>query len=172
MDFLEKDLEQIIWEASEDQLEKAGLYMPGRRFRQLRIGNYGIADLVTVKKQSSAQYSGGIDNYLLITVYELKKHKIGISAFLQAISYVAGIKSYLEKRKYENAVFRVVLIGREMDMSGSFCFLNDLIGFTIPDYEKCTNGTIQSLDLYTYEMKIDGLFFREKGGIMLSNEGF
>ena len=38
MEFLEKDLEQIIWEASDNDLEDAGLDFYGKRFRQLRIG--------------------------------------------------------------------------------------------------------------------------------------
>ena len=40
MDFLEKDLEDIIYNASNEQLDKRGLRVRGKRFRQLRIGNY------------------------------------------------------------------------------------------------------------------------------------
>ena len=46
MKFLEKDLEQIIFESGRDSLRERGLSISGKLLRQLRIGNYGIADLV------------------------------------------------------------------------------------------------------------------------------
>ena len=50
MRFLEKDLEQIIHESGMDQLNERGLPIDGKMFRQMRIGNYGIADLITVTR--------------------------------------------------------------------------------------------------------------------------
>ncbi len=54
MKFLEKDLEQIIFESGMDSLNERGLYIRGKRLRQVRIGNYGIAD----------SYARGINRYL------------------------------------------------------------------------------------------------------------
>ena len=50
MKFLEKDLEEIIWDAYKNDklslINNRGLFINGLIKRQLRIGNYGIADLV------------------------------------------------------------------------------------------------------------------------------
>lgn len=180
MEFLEKELEQIIWESSDEQLENAGLCLQGKRFRQLRIGNYGIADLVTVERRTvwDERYFDErkfvpLDSYLVITVYELKKDKIGISAFLQAINYIKGIQRYLNKRGFEDFVFRLKLIGKNIDTSGSFCYLTDFINICHPHCEFSNNrGYIDSTDFYTYKMNINGLIFERKYGYKLSNEGF
>lgn len=181
MEFLEKDLENIIWEANDEQLENAGLEFNGKRFRQLRIGNYGVADLVTVRKEniySEYEYikNGNtkiIDSYLVITVYELKKDKIGIGAFLQAIGYIRGIQSYLQKRNFEKFVFRLNLIGSEVDDSGNFCYLSDLIHISQPcDEPMWSNGYIEDVSFYTYHITLNGLKFKSHIGYKLTNEGF
>lgn len=46
-DFLEKTLEDIIFETSNDDLKERGLWICGNKKRQVKIGNYGIADLIT-----------------------------------------------------------------------------------------------------------------------------
>lgn len=182
MEFLEKDLETIIWEASDNDLEDAGLDFYGKRFRQLRIGNYGIADLVTVKRESiyseSEYIKNGkhkiIDSYLVITVYELKKDKIGVGAFLQAIGYVKGIQSYLNKRNFENFILRIKLVGSDIDNSGNFCFLTDLINNTSKpcDEPMYSNGYIEDVSFYTYHITLKGLKFKCHFGYTLTNEGF
>lgn len=78
MQFLEKDLENIIWETNNKKLQEKGLLIEGKKFRQLRIGNYGICDILTVQREN---YYLGF-SYLNITIYELKKEKAGILAFL------------------------------------------------------------------------------------------
>ena len=50
MKFLEKDLEEIIFETSNKELNERGLFVYGKKYRQLRIGNYGVADLVVVDR--------------------------------------------------------------------------------------------------------------------------
>lgn len=50
MNFLEKNLEDIIYETNNKYLRERGLFINGIKKRQLRIGNYGIADIVTFKK--------------------------------------------------------------------------------------------------------------------------
>lgn len=167
MEFLEKDLEQIIWEASDKELRERGLFLLGKRFRQLRIGNYGIADLVTVHRQQ--KYEDFIYGKLIITVYELKKDKIGISAFLQALNYCKGISSYLEKREFSDYTLSIVLVGKSIDSSGSFIYLTDLIGNYSDNYDK---GYINEINYYTYSYKIDGLSFKGESGYSLTDEGF
>jgi hypothetical protein len=165
MEFLEKDLEDIIWEADMPELEERGLSIEGKLKRQLRIGNYGIADLVSFERKNEFPNTP----YFSITVYELKKDKIGISAFLQAIQYCKGIKTYLEKRK-PNISFdlNIVLIGRSIDDTGSFIFLTDLIG----SHRECKHGFLNSVNFYTYYYKATGINFEMKYDFDLTNKGF
>jgi len=163
MEFLEKHLEDIIWEAGNEKLKERGLPIEGKKLRQLRIGNYGVADIVTVKKR---YFEGSNIPYLDITVYELKKDKIGIGAFLQAVNYVQGIKTYLDEYRGVQAVFNIVLCGREVDDSGGFIYLTDLID----SYEMV--GSINNLMYYTYNYSIDGIVFKNKKFYNLVNHGF
>jgi hypothetical protein len=75
MKFLEKDLEDIIWEASNERLQENGLDISGKKYRQLRIGNYGIADIVSVTKPYYHEYFKKHQKGI-ITIYELKKELI------------------------------------------------------------------------------------------------
>ena len=173
MEFLEKDLEQIIYETPDEKLEQKNLYTRGRRFRQLRIGNYGIADMITVQRyKTDPMYeSQRTYNCLEITVYELKKDKIGISAFLQAVRYVKGISKYLENRHSGLFLsYRIVLIGRTIDDSGSFLYLPDV--FCNPSHGCVPSGGIESVELFTYSYGVDGLNFKEHSGYQLVNQGF
>jgi hypothetical protein len=148
MDFLEKDLEQIICETPNNILRQKGLIIRGRKLRQVRIGNYGIADLVTYDRD---------DQDIHVNVYELKKEKIGISAYLQALGYAKGIRSYLKKRCPDRWVsISISLIGRDLDTSGNFPF--------ITDFTTCS--------FYTYHYDFDGLTFKRHSGYTLTNEGF
>lgn len=166
MKFLEKDLEQIIFETQKETLEERGLYAKGKMYRQLRIGNYGVADLVTFERMMPCGMTkDGIyirDKHLL-TVFELKKEKLSVSGMLQGMKYVHGIKTYLEHRGIDlrDFSFRLVLIGKSVDTSGSFCFL--------PDY---LYGDTFTFEMYTYNFDIDGLIFKDVSGYNLVNKGF
>lgn len=153
MDFLEKDLEQIIYEADTIELNKRGLSIKGKLFRQKKIGNYGIADLISVKRS-------GRD--LEITVFELKKEKIGIYAFLQAIEYAKGIENYLNTRGI-NCYMKITLIGKNIDRESTFIYLESLLFNKEGDW---------FLELYTYHYGLDGLTFKAQSGYSLSKEGF
>ena len=172
MKFLEKDLEQIIFESGRDSLDEKGLAINGKLFRQLRIGNYGIADLVEFTRPS---YDGPKNEFIApgrITVYELKKDHIGIASFLQALHYVKGIERYLNSRGKSNLyIVNIVLIGRSIDDSGSFCFITDLLSIKNRFYDGLymENGTIE---FYTYDYDIDGITFTNKSGYQLTKEGF
>lgn len=172
MEFLEKDLESIIWESDKKRLEEKGLKINGVLKRQIRIGNYGVADLVSFRREVFWDYDTPKPlciPFMNITVYELKKEKIGISAFLQALNYCKGIKTYLENRKpYFRFNFKIVLVGRSVDTSGSFIFLEDMI---YNDDYKPTESLV-SIDFYSYKYGIDGLEFRSECGYNLSNKGF
>jgi hypothetical protein len=182
MDFLEKDLEQIIWESNNDQLENAGLYRIGKKKRQLKIGNYGIADIVMYKKSYTDKYTeDGPENdprfpMLEITVFELKKDKIGIGAFLQAANYIKGIQRYLYKKDrltYINIQYRLILIGKDIDDTGSFIYLPDLFQNMIDGPDSTIGITFGvEVEFYTYKFDINGLKFIKHSGYSLIDEGF
>lgn len=158
MDFLEKDLEEIIYAADREELKKRGLYISGKMYRQLRIGNYGIADIVTVECKKHLY-----DRYLeeiIVNVYELKKDKIGISAFLQAVKYAKGIKQYIKHKKYDERIgfdIHINLIGKEIDTTGEFCYINTVF---------------RDVNFITYKMDIKGLHFEMRNSYSLTQEGF
>lgn len=168
MDFLEKDLEEIIFNTESESLDKRGLEVYGKRFRQLRIGNYGIADMVTVEKVET-----GFRNIssLRITIFELKKDKIGIAAFLQSVGYMKGISAYLEKRGFSHSFFfKIVLVGKCIDDTGNFCYLSEFVDS--PEYEPHLSGNLIGLQYYTYNYKFNGIYFNHKSGYHLTNPGF
>jgi hypothetical protein len=173
MKFLEKDLEQIIFEADKNRLINRGINLFGNQFRQLRIGNYGVADLVYVKRPYYHTY---FNDHCKgeITIVELKQKKISISAFLQALNYAKGIRRYLEKNK-ESASnffnFRIVLIGSEIDLNSSVIYLNDF--FKLKDKEYLINDDFETIvELYTYKYDFDGIFFKEENNYSLVKELF
>lgn len=163
MNFLEKDLEQIIYETRNELLQEKELYISGVKKRQLRIGNYGVADIVTIEK---ANYFPKIDEGcggffsepLTITVYELKQNKITVSSFLQAIRYAKGIKSYIKKRKPKLDIeVHICLIGKELDLHSEFPYLTEFV---------------ENLSIITYRYGLDGIEFQYHNSYTLREEGF
>jgi len=174
MKFLEQDLEEIIYTSGRDVLDERGLTINGKLLRQVRIGNYGIADLIEFKRPC---YDGPGREYFIpgrITIYELKKDQVGIAAFLQAISYTKGIMEYLRlKKKHRQYIIDIVLIGKTVDDKGSFCFIENTVCLTNDYYDKITNeiepGTIS---FYKYKYDIDGLSFDNMSDYDLTDNGF
>jgi hypothetical protein len=162
MHFLEKDLENIIWESDNEKLRERGFFINGKKLRQLRIGNYGIADLITYKK-----YNDNFgDKYLEITVFELKKEKAGISAFLQALRYCRGISSYLDDYKPNILYkFNIVICAKEIDKNSDYIFLTDLISSD-------EFNVINNITNYSFTYNIDGIIFKQENGYNIINKGF
>jgi hypothetical protein len=172
MTFLEKDLEQIIYDADKELLAEKGLSIYGKLFRQLRIGNYGIADLVEFRKPEY-NYNRKFHYKGEIIVYELKQNKIGISAFLQALGYIKGIKDYLKiKGSDDEYNYRIVLIGKEIDLSSNFIYLNQFIsnenlGNSLDSFSEF------NLNNYIYSYSINGIEFNSiSDNYSLTDKGF
>jgi len=170
MRFLEKDLEEIIYTTDRKFLKARGLNIKGKLLRQLRIGNYGIADLVSVNRPEYIVPNGEDGwhaGYVDVTIYELKQEKITKDTFLQAIKYAKGLDSWFEKKHRLSDEFSLninfVLIGSSICLNDSFVYLTDFL----IDRNGCN-----SLDLLTYEYKADGIYFRSHSGYKLINEGF
>lgn len=178
MQFLEKDLEDIIYESDREALDKRGLFIDEGSImkRQLRIGNYGVADLVTFRRDFDWEYDVSHRNKdnepvcciknkhsLIVTIYELKKGAIGLDAFMQAVRYAKGIKRYLQERGFGFKVkFNIVLIGNRLNVESGFLYLEDIV--SSPD------GF--NLDFLTYDYKIDGIHFKSERYYTLIDEGF
>jgi hypothetical protein len=165
MNFLEKDLENIVWEADNIKLQQKNLPIEGKKIRQLKIGNYGISDIVTYERQY-LEFSE-TSPYLKITIYELKKEKIGISAFLQSLKYAKGIKTYMEEyRSNIDFTINIVLCAKDIDLSGEFIYITDLM------YSFENFGFINKIDFYTFEYLIDGINFIKHENYNLTHKGF
>jgi hypothetical protein len=172
MTFLEKDLEDIIFQATREQLKERNLFVRGKRFRQFKIGNYGIADLVTIERP---YYHTGIENHCkgTITIYELKKDSIGINTFNQLIRYANGIKLYLEERDLLNYYnISLVAIGKDIDLSTSFCYLPNLFNQDISEVAVGYSDLIVTFNAYKYSYNFDGISFDKISGYHLENNGF
>ena len=159
MNFLEKDLEDIIYDADKDLLADRGLIITGKLKRQLKIGNYGICDLVEICRD---------DDKIEINIIELKQNEINVNSFMQAIGYLRGVIDFLEKRKNHNPStirrnyrFAITLIGRKISVNDNFCYLT-----------RCLNSGKFTLRLYTYEYDLNGIIFNEHDDYSLIHNGF
>ena len=174
MKFLENDLEEIIYTSGRDVLEQRGLTINGKLLRQVKIGNYGIADLIEFERPTYDCNGGEFFIPGRITIYELKKEQVGIAALLQALSYVKGVQQYLQsKNKSDQYIIDIVLIGKTIDEKGSFCFIENLLSIKNDYHDK--NTYIEEpgiISFYTYKYGIDGLFFENMQGYDLTNKGF
>lgn len=166
MKIMEFDLEEAIFNASPEQLEEKGLYFnPYIKKRQLRIGNYGVADIVGISRP--VVIKGNCIYPIMIEVIELKKDSLSISAFLQAIRYAKGITRFLEKNKNWEISFQfninITLIGKEISLESDMVYLPDLL-------YKDVNSV--SVNMFTYTHNINGFEFKEVSCYKLINEGF
>jgi hypothetical protein len=158
MEFLEKNLEEIIFETSTNDLALRNLRLYGKRYRQLRIGAYGIADLVTLERLLDTDDN---NQKIIITVYELKKDKINISSLAQASRYVKGIQRYFDAKnifQFTEIEYKIVLIGKTIETSGDFVFLTDFLN--------------DKIDCYTYDYKFNGINFIHKNNWFITEEKF
>lgn len=171
MNFLEKDLEQIIFETPNDILEEMGLYLEGKKYRQLSIGNYGRADIIYASRCTRLRASKEfpVRPFLHINVLEIKKDTISVSAFLQALRYCKGIKDYfLHRKKSFSCVFTITLIGRQIDFKSDLIYLSEMVSSD----RIYTYDAIADINFYSYDYGIDGISFKEEWGYGLINKGF
>lgn len=162
MKFLEKNLEDIVFTAPPIELFNRGLdttALLGIKKRQLKIGNYGIADIVTFERCEDENLSP----YLNVTVFELKRDYINIDSLLQSVRYLKGIKRYIENKRKKNihVKYNAILIGERLDLESSFVYLPDFL---------CNNDF--DVKMFTYQYNFDGIRFEEQFGFCLTNEGF
>lgn len=159
MKFLEKDLEDIIYESAKtaqgrESLINRGLdTIEGVNYfsRQVKIGNYGIADLITFWR---------FEKTIQVSVYELKKDAVNIDTLIQCSRYAKGIKRYMNTR-FKGCRIHVncILIGRYIEESSDWVYLFDSV--------------IKNTTVFTYQYGIDGLNFESHiMNYSLINDGF
>lgn len=161
MKFLEKDLEDLIFSTDNEILDERGLNIEGLKIRQVNLGSYGIADLITVNKFTDVTDSG-VYHFFIITVFELKKSNIDLNAYSQLVRYMKGVDHYLNDRRDflgnhddYNFTIKGVLIGSNVS--------EDVI--YLPDF----NSKIKN---YTYTYNFNGLFFKEEYNYRLTKPNF
>lgn len=150
MEFSEKILEDIIWDNAQSSeglklLMERGLQITGKMFRQVDLGDYGRADLISIRYIPQ-------NDYLDIVVYELKKGCITVNALMQAARYVTALRSHgFDSGDWCSEIgFRICLIGDSIDKNGDFAFLYN---------------ELEDVEIYTYDFKLSGIYFNivEKG---------
>jgi hypothetical protein len=157
MNLLEKELEEVIFEASKTASGREKLYSRGLGFievpliRQFKLDGYGIADLVGFKFNLKA-YGPTIE----VDIVELKKDEINSATFFQALGYATGISRALISGDFSQYThsFNIHLIGKKIETSSNFCYLPDWL------YDKNL-----SVRLYEYKAELEhGFVFLEKSG--------
>lgn len=151
MEILENELEEMIYSASVCDLQRRGLHVFGHKMRQVNLGAYGRLDMLYVNR-------GNDFNPVSIKIIELKKDKLNATAFWQATRYAAGIKHWMRiNRPDVDFEISILLIGKEIDVQGDFCFTADVF---------------QNIRLYKYNLGFNGLFFTSVFEYHMNNHGF
>jgi hypothetical protein len=165
MKLSEKELEDIVFKSSNQALQEKGLEIFGRKIRQLKIGNYGIADIVAFSR-AVEEIEGNTTSILDIDIIELKQDIVNIQTFLQSIKYVKGITEYLYKRHFFKFRINITLIGTSVDMS-NFIYLPDLIRLNNECYD-----LYGRLNFYKVSYDVNGINFKNISGYKLIDSGF
>lgn len=152
MQFLEKDLEDIIFTYHKEMF-KRGLTVCRHDlvYRQVPLGSYGICDLIGIDI-----YGGCKSRAIDIFIYELKKDKIDYSTLGQAMRYRAALEQILKKINLKNTHLSIhlALIGKTIETNGDFSFLL---------------GRMKGIFAYTYKYKFDGIHFSDEYGYVQTN---
>jgi len=113
----ELEMESYIYDAF---MEFGDLIIDGSApqylIRQMNLGVYGIADLVSFEFEIYPDHT-----FLQVCVYELKKEKVTAPAFVQAFRYATAIKDSIELSHPKISLsVKVAVVGTDIDES---CFI-------------------------------------------------
>jgi hypothetical protein len=151
MNFLEKNLEDIIWNNYEACAERGldlndyGVLedLDRLRLRQPALHPYGIADLVNF-------YYDPYIHRLAIQVIECKKAVVNLDTYKQAKRYETAYRHFLEKpiahviKNGGSVVYETVLVGASFDPTNDFGFIYN------------SDATCSA---YVYSYNVDGIRF-------------
>ena len=172
LEISEAQLEQILWDCDAKTLSAIGLDLPYyKKFRQLRIGGYGVCDMLYYSRHSNLPHPAHT-----ITIVELKKGQINTGTFLQSVRYARGVQRFFFKKfkkwgkdgiEYGDLKVNIVLIGKEIDLHSDFCFIADWVN------QNSIYSDSNRLYYYTYNFNpISGLRLKMEKGYVKENEGF
>tara|TARA_R110000803_G_C11936685_1_gene316054 strand:+ start:204 stop:668 length:465 start_codon:yes stop_codon:yes gene_type:complete len=153
MKFLEKDLEDIIFNAPNSELGNRGLPITGLKIRQIRLGNYGISDLITINKKIKRKKGVIIGHCIDIIVYELKKDEVNKDTLSQLLRYMKGVHRYMKAFKSVEYTLQGVMIGKSTH--DDIIYLSDVSEFEIFNYDYDYNG-ISFEEVNNYSLKHEG----------------
>ncbi|GAB3988031.1 hypothetical protein GCM10028807_09740 [Spirosoma daeguense] len=159
MDLLEKDLEDMVYNASKSEsgrafLAERGLDIYGTLFRQVGLGSYGIADLVTISYNPNKLPNGARE--CRIDIYELKKGVVTIDALGQALRYKEAIEHFLSESPLKFIFYYGIhLIGDSIDWS------RDFLPMAKAAAKADEIASVASIYVYTYQFDYDGLRFSQ-----------
>lgn len=143
MQFLEKDLEEIIYSTPQELLNKRGLPIKyDKILRKVDLKGYGVADIITIYCTNNQM---GM-RCIVVTIYELKQNKLNINTLLQVFRYMKAIKHYSDTCNIENTdvYIKGVIIGNSIDENLDFCFSLD---------------QIKNFSAFTYKYSFEGIYF-------------
>ncbi len=151
MNILEKDIEEIVFQSNNEALQKRGLLIRGKKFQQVNLGDYGIADIVSVNITKNESWE--ID----VQVIELKKDLIDVNTLTQAARYRKGIRKFINKYlKIKKPInFELILIGKKVQLNGDFIYALE---------------ALSNVRAYTYSLSLeDGICFNREIGYEITN---
>jgi len=155
----EKQLEQIIYDTPMDILWDKGFEHPSTKlYRQVPLGNYGIADLIGASLTMDLDPDRYGKKVLEINIYELKQHQVNMATLLQAVRYAKGVERYIYgfRKKKISAKCNIILIGKSIAMD-EFAYMPE---------------AFNNLFIYTYTMDVNGFQFSQQRKYKLIDEGF
>ena len=128
--------------------ERTGLWLGyyQAHFRQINLGPYGIADLMTMEYGQASGPSDDKRNYLDVNIIELKAEGVGPETYLQVARYASGVRhffrSFVNLSRTEIRI-NVYLVGKYTSMKPIDC---------IPI------GDVNYVSVYTYNISNDNIF--------------
>lgn len=154
MNVLEKDLEDMLFEYLDDfdvLIPKGFEHGCQRKYRQVNLGSYGIADIIGV-----SEFNQPNNKLIEINIYELKKEEISVGTFLQALKYAKALSILFEKSNPKDSIeYNIILVGKVLKTNSDFIYLTDF-------YE--------NLHLYTYNFDFhDGITFEQHMDYKITN---
>lgn len=140
MEVLEKDIEDVVWYLiNNDRSKLSEIGFPNvyrHPLRQVRLGEYGVADLISWDYISDVT-EGVRTRAIYIQIIEFKRDVIGPAALMQSHRYETAIRGIIDSLSiaYDQLKFHHVLVGSGIDFSGDFPFLyNSSYSTTIVKY--------------------------------------
>ena len=139
----EKDMQEVFVEWL------IGNHSPSKILQYFRIGDYGIADIITINMEFK------------IDIWELKNRPFEIKDLLQILRYHKGLCSIYEKSFDKIFSFQTIQIGlnfvcTDFEISNDYIYLPDV-------FEEC-------VDFYKSEIKLSGVDFIPISGYYLKNQ--